>query len=75
MNEGPFYVYNPAGQYQSPLFVVWDEQQINIVAHALGFFRDDLHVSRVRLHPYERDRYTSMGSSGIGLPHVTCHKR
>jgi hypothetical protein len=66
VNDGPIYVYNPAEQYQTPLFIVYDLELVEPFAAVIGFTKDDLHLSRTRLHPYDRDRYKSMGSVGFG---------
>lgn len=71
------YVYDSRSQYQQPLFVVHDEAKVEKVLSAAF---DDVpqaavHVSYVRLHPYDIDRYTSMGSSGMCSPRVTATSR
>jgi hypothetical protein len=72
VSNGPVYVYDPAGQYQEPAFVVYQLEHVQVVARALGWDPNDLHVSRVRLHPYERDRYKNTGGgNGFNKAHVS----
>jgi hypothetical protein len=72
------YVYDSRQQYMEPVFVVYEEEHVDAVAQAIfgeGPRPDFLHVSYVRLHPSEKDRYASMGSTEFGRgPHVHAYR-
>lgn len=51
--NSPIYVYDSRTQYQEPVFVVYDERNVEPVIMALyGLYPDFLHVSKQRLHQY-----------------------
>lgn len=57
------YVYDNRAQYQEPIVVVYNEDHVRpAVVAILGDYPDYVVVSRTRMHPYDKDPYTSMGS-------------
>lgn len=58
------YVYDNRTQYQEPIVVVYNDAHVRpAVLAILGCYPDYVVESRVRLHPYDKDPYTSMGSN------------
>lgn len=57
------YIYDRRTQLQEPVAVVYDKKNVELIVCALfGHFPEFIFESIVRLHPYDKHPYTSMGS-------------
>jgi hypothetical protein len=56
----PIYVYDMAGNFKQPIFVVYDESHINMVIDVLfaGVERPSLYITTTRQHPHDGNTYS-----------------
>lgn len=61
------YVYDMRTQMLEPVVVIYDETLVAHITHLLSADhgpvpKEHQYITRIRMHPYDKDRYEQMGS-------------